>query len=363
MVSKRADIEPILPMGLLIQRLGCKVDWGEEGVYLHHPKRGTLPIKLSSGCPQLARSLTLDLIEELEKTAVLGKIEERSFKEEVEWMRQLIETHPVLRQLLQHIKSRLAVQPGPWSDLSANRRTRKRFQRDGFIAHLFAGEDTGFTLSRAWHQQGGDGHALLEIDIKRGQNHDLLQDVGPYPSLMRAALEGKLLAVVRGPNCRSRSVLRHYEIPGQPNCPRPLREWGGGEYGKEGLTAAEISILHEDDVLLWRMVFLAMVSNYIKKERKDPNQVGFAMEQPASPREYMPETVSFWTQKNGLHSKRSLVGKRQRFNKEPWEGLPQSPPRLVETWSSRSTSTRSSRKEKKRGRSKPQKISLDGRLM
>ena len=313
MVSKRANIEPILPMGLLIQRLGCKVDWGEEGVYLHHPKRGTLPIKLSSGCPQLARSLTLDLIEELEKTAVLGKIEERSFKEEVEWMRQLIETHPVLRQLPQHIKSRLAVQPGPWSDLPANRRTRKRFQRDGFIAHLFAGEDTGFTLSRAWHQQGGGGHALLEIDIKRGQNHDLLQDVGPYPSLMRAALEGKLLAVVGGPNCRSRSVLRHYEIPGQPNCPRPLREWGGGEYGKEGLTAAEISILHEDDVLLWRMVFLAMVSNYIKKARKDPNQVGFSMEQPASPRDYMPETVSFWDTKEWASLKKEFGWEETTF--------------------------------------------------
>ena len=129
----------------------------------------------------------------------MGKLEEGSFKEEVEWMEKLIEVHAVLRKLPQHIKSKLVVSSGQWSDLPANRKTRKRFQRDGFMAHLFAGENKGFTLARAWHQQGGDGHALLEIDIKRGSHHDLLKDVGPYPALIKAALEGKLLAVVGGP--------------------------------------------------------------------------------------------------------------------------------------------------------------------
>ena len=46
--------------------------------------------------------------------------------------------------------------------------------------HLFAGEDSGFTLARAWQQQGGQASSLLEIDIKRGSQHDLSNDVGPY---------------------------------------------------------------------------------------------------------------------------------------------------------------------------------------
>ena len=325
MVSKRPDIEPIIPMGLLIQRLGCKIDWGEGGVFLHHPKRGTLPIQINGGCPQLSRPLTLDLIEELEKTVVLGRLEERSFKEEVEWMRKLVEVHPVLRKLPEHIKTKLAVQPGSWSELPANRRTRKRLQRDGFIAHLFAGEDAGFTLARAWHQQGGDSHSLLEIDIKRGPNHDLLQDVGSYPALMRAALEGKLLAVVGGPNCRSRSVLRHSPIPDQPNCPRPLREWGGGEFGKEGLTEAETAILHEDDLLLWRMIFLAMVSNYMKEARGDSTQIAFAMEQPASPKDYMPETVSFWDTKEWAALKKEFAWEETTFQQGAMGGAATKP--------------------------------------
>ena len=86
-----------------------------------------------------------------------------------------------------------------------------------------AGEDSGFTLARAWHQQGGEASALLEIDIKRGSHHDLSTEVGPYAALIRAALENKIHAIVGGPNCRSRSVLRHYKVPGQPNCPHKLK--------------------------------------------------------------------------------------------------------------------------------------------
>ena len=43
--------------------------------------------------------------------------------------------------------------------------------------------------------------------------------------------------------------------------------------------------------------FLATVSNYIKEARKDPRSVVFTLEQPASPKDYMPETVSFWDAK------------------------------------------------------------------
>ena len=136
MAPERADAEPILPMGLLIEKLGCKIEWNSEGVCLRHPQRGILPIQVSGGCPQMARSTTLELIEELEQTATLGKVEERTFKEEVEWMKKLVETHPVLRRLPQHIKSRLAVEPTSWSTLPANRRTRKRMQRNGFMVHM-----------------------------------------------------------------------------------------------------------------------------------------------------------------------------------------------------------------------------------
>ena len=84
-------------------------------------------------------------------------------------------------------------------------------QRDGFSAHLYAGEQEGFTLERACQQQGAPSHSLLELDIKRGPEHDLLVDVGAYSGLLRAAVESKLLAC-------GRSKLQ------DPKCPPPLQD-------------------------------------------------------------------------------------------------------------------------------------------
>ena len=50
--------------------------------------------------------------------------------------------------------------------------------------------------------------------------------------------------------------------------------------------------MREDDILLWRMVFLYMVAQYMAQARC-LSRVHFALEQPASPQEYMPQTVSF----------------------------------------------------------------------
>ena len=68
----------------------------------------------------------------------------------------------------------------------------------------------------------------MELDIKKGSHHDLSIDVGPYIALIRAALENKLNAIVGGPNCRSRSVLRNYKVPGQPGIVQ-----GQSDLGKE----------------------------------------------------------------------------------------------------------------------------------
>ena len=71
------------------------------------------------------------------------------------------------------------------------------------MLHLYAGEKEGFSLQRALKQVGGDEERLLEVDIKRGPEHDMLSDTKVYPSLLRAALEGKVKAVLGGPNCRT----------------------------------------------------------------------------------------------------------------------------------------------------------------
>ena len=294
MVTKSSEAEPIVPMGVMVEELQCKLEWNSQGLQVHHPTRGKLPVDSTNGCPQIPKDLALEIIKEIEekRSGVLMKKMERS--EEEKWLRGLVEGHPVLKELPSHIKSRLVVEPGSWGTLPANKRLRKKMRKEGFVAYLYSGPQEGFTLSRALKQLGGDQERLLEIDIVRGSDHDVLADQGPYSGLLQAALEGKLRAIVGSPNCRTRSVLRHYPVEGRSDYPKPVRSWKGGEYGKEGLSEEERRAVEEDDLLLWRLVFLAMVARYVAEARRLKFQPRFSMEHPSSPKHYMPEVVSWW---------------------------------------------------------------------
>lgn len=180
------------------------------------------------------------------------------------------------------------VQLGDWSALPMNRRQRRTLRTEQFFSHLYAGEDEGYTLQRALKAHG------CKVDLKRGPSHDMLTDQGVYSTLVRAALKGKLRGICGGPNCRSRSVLRHRPIQGQPWAPRPSRCWNRGEYGAPWINKKEEAMIQEDDLLMWRMLFLYMIAEYSRRAQLLPGRVQLALEQPASPRSYQPEAVSIW---------------------------------------------------------------------
>ena len=297
MISSDPAVEPIAPMGLLVSKLDCKISW--EGPYLRllHPRMGGVQVRCEGGCPQISRTLALKLIQEIEEKSMGYHIKGIHCHRELEWMRELIRVHPVLKDLPDHVKKELAELPGDWNQLPANRRRRKRWKKDGVIVHLYAGEDKGFTFSKAWKQSGGDPSDVLEIDVKRGKNHDMMEKGGIYSGLLRVALEGRINGLLGGPNCRSRSVLRHKPIPGNPFAPRPIRRWGGEEYGVKDATEKELEILREDDVMMWKFWFLHIVNEQSRQALKMERPTAVAMEQPASPKSYNEEVVSFWDTK------------------------------------------------------------------
>ena len=76
MVSKESKIEPIIPMGILMIQMGCKMKWEHNKMTLEHPSRGRLEVDtLTSGCPQVSRELALSLIDEWE-----GRVREKKVK-------------------------------------------------------------------------------------------------------------------------------------------------------------------------------------------------------------------------------------------------------------------------------------------
>ena len=61
-ILTRECITPICPLGLLVERLGCRVDWAAGRCRVEHPLRGLLNTELEGNCPVVSESLCLELI-------------------------------------------------------------------------------------------------------------------------------------------------------------------------------------------------------------------------------------------------------------------------------------------------------------
>ena len=187
------------------------------------------------------------------------------------------------------------------------------------MLHLYAGPKEGFTLKEAVKKEGGEAALLIEVDKLRGAKQDMLQEQ-PYAAMMRMAMDGALDGVIMGPNCRTRSVLRHYPMSHEEHGPRPLRRWGGEEFGRADLNEAEKKKVLEDDILLWRGLFLYIVSVHVRRSLEEKKKEAMlAVEQPATP-EYVPETVSLWKTEEWLRMEKAYGLGTQTFNQGDWKG-------------------------------------------
>ena len=323
MVAMSHQTEPIVPLGKMVKELSCKVGWDDGGLLVTHPTKGKIEVYEKEGCPHVPKEVALELIQELEerekkKVRTMKKTPE---EKEEDWIKELIQAHPVLRKLPEEIQERLSVRPA--KDLrmlpGVNRHRRKKVLAQGAVVHLFAGEDEGYTLKRAYKEVGGDTTTLLEFDVLRGEEHDVL-DSPLFSSLLRLAIDGGVRAVIGGPNCRTRSVLRHYPVP---NGPRPVRAWGGEEFGKKENSQEEQKQVWEDDVLMWRMILLFVVADEAgkakKEEGREEEKVWFGLEQPATP-EYKPEVVSFWKTSQWKQLQEMYGFEAWSFNQGDWGG-------------------------------------------
>ena len=88
---------------------------------------------------------------------------------------------------------------------------------------------------------------------------------------MRSAMDGKIKALLGGPNCRTRLVLRFYPLEHKEK-PRPVRtveeRWGMKNLDKE-----EERIVFEDDVLLFRFILLYVLAD-LKSKSEDKEEKG-----------------------------------------------------------------------------------------
>ena len=165
-------------------------------------------------------------------------------------------------------------------------------------------------------EAGGDTRLVLEVDWKNGDEFDMLKDE-LYEKILRLAIDGHIDGVIEGPNCRTRSVLRHFPKPGAP---RPVRDWEDGMWGSKRNTPEEDKKVYEDDVLMWRLWTIALVAIHVRRTQDDSKKdVKVLVEQPKEPDEY-PEVVSFWRTEEWTRLRNIYNFQEQTFLQGDWEG-------------------------------------------
>lgn len=124
----------------------------------------------------------------------------------------------------------------------------------------------------------------MKIDIKKGAEFDMVEDP-MYASLLRLSLDDTIEAVVCGPNCRTRSVLRHFPIPDQPDAQKPVRGWGGEERVLRSNSDEERKKVEDDDLMLWIAITVSLISIHNRRAAQpEAPEPKFLIEQPSSPK-------------------------------------------------------------------------------
>ena len=293
LLSADPGVQPIVPMGLIADRLGCVIVWQAKNCEITHPQLGPLQIHMCGGCPEVARDTCLALISELEEIRGEGMLKSLSVERVIpevtlvgkgtaqlsyqRCLNQWVDHH--FHRVPQRVRDRLVPELEAAKASGLNRHTRRRLERGEAFIHLFAGE-------QRWDHPCGTPSVAL--DIKRG--YDLLDD-GLFAYLLKIARSGKIRYLVGGPPCRTFTPLR--SKGSEDGGPRTLRaREGEGRFGLEGLNDEESKLADNDAVLLLRMVLLAEAAEAGLREEAaglagDGMALFFMAEHPEDPKEYL----------------------------------------------------------------------------
>ena len=287
-LERAGSVQPIVPMGAVIEQLGYSLVWSAGSCKLYPPNGKALRLRVKNGCPEVVESQALTLIsrleehklqqvEELRRRTEQGKDRIRQAKLAMDktWWDHLVDyvsspntgsgqmavsTAPFFQEVpdkaLHGILPPQGVDAEPFWDAikkalpHLNRRRRKALhQSKNWVVHLFAGAKSHQPLMKL----ESDDTVVLELDIQRSAAQNVYNDA-LWSLLLRAAREGRLAAVLGGPPCRTMSVLRH-----RPGGPRPVRS-PAEPFGLSTLTPGERELVDHDTGLFARMLWLHATS-------------------------------------------------------------------------------------------------------
>ena len=298
-------VAPIVPLGLLVDVLGCRVSWEMGQCIVTHPARGRLGVWLEDNCPVVSERECLDLISELEQYRA-GRLQQAlqiralglgleldsdspadgspwgTDRDLMVWLKKRFPETPDWL-LLRSLPMRQGYEgPTPYHIPGLNRRARKALMKaKRIVLHVFSGRTKPVEFGL------GSDVAVLNLDALCGAN---VLDDRVYAAAAALCGTGKVDAVVGGPPCGTISILREKGgagIPGGPDGgPRPVRgRTGMLRFGLPTNTAEEQRKVDEHTVLITRFIVLHHVA-----DEANPGGAMCALENPEDPVNYLPES-------------------------------------------------------------------------
>ena len=206
--------------------MGYTLRWTEKGLQLRDRKGRIIPVDTSEGCPQVARSKAITMIQEIEDHLCVGKRAGvalakaddkfagldsaqllRNLREKVlagedasevfrQWISRMFPEVP--EDIVDMVVANPTVdgEESPW-----NRRQRRAMltAKSGLFVNLFAGSTRGKFQGVAQRH----GMHLIDLDV-----HENLLQSGTFGYLAAMALIGRIRALLGGPPCRTYSPCR-----------------------------------------------------------------------------------------------------------------------------------------------------------
>ena len=315
----RDPVQPIVPLGALIEELGCHLQWNKGSVKLWHPTRGFIKVFLNNNCPEVNFKEAHKLIKELEQKqlkALNGKVEELSAKLEVmrkeenrswtELLNEFVKTGnrsllvkvillcPFARNLPGEVQASLAESfqkdhgEKYLKELPLSRRKRKSLlnsQRWVVFLHQREGLKEGDPMEVV----PKNGKVILEVNTKSSRLWDLNRPGGVYQLLLWAAADGRITDIVGSPPHETWPTART-PLRGPESYPRRTT---AEPYGRDGLPPLQQQRLNEETSYVAKQMMLWAVAM-----ASGNGNVGFMMEFPEDQENMqgnMPTQASLWT--------------------------------------------------------------------
>ncbi|CAE7918112.1 TY1B-DR3, partial [Symbiodinium necroappetens] len=217
----------IVPLGSLVQELGCTVAWTRRGLEVKHPTYGVITTHVSGACPFIGEAKALELIGEIEnrkleqlKVAMVETqlrlhgveaqlnygaqlSEYRRTGSRTEGLKALMCEDSVFGCLTEAQRCALA-QDIDLSDkaghkylkaLPVKRAMRKKLMTTQWLVHVYSGEGG----SKELKVFEDDCVTLLEVDLGISKAFNMREPSGVYKALLWAAMRGQLYGLIGGP--------------------------------------------------------------------------------------------------------------------------------------------------------------------